>query len=56
MRLCGISLVTNMAAGINPKPLSHDEVKFAGKEAADIFSSLVAESIREIKEYLNTLE
>ena len=55
MRLCGISLVTNMAAGISPKPLSHDEVKFAGKEAADIFSSLVAESIKEIKEYLNTL-
>ena len=55
MRLCGISLVTNMAAGINPKPLSHDEVKFAGKEAAETFSSLVAESIREIKEYLNTL-
>lgn len=55
MKLCGISLVTNMAAGISPKPLSHDEVKFAGKEAADIFSSLVAESIKEIKEYLNTL-
>ena len=55
MRLCGISLVTNMAPGISPKPLSHDEVKFAGKEAADIFSSLVAESIKEIKEYLNTL-
>ena len=56
MKICGISLVTNMAAGISPKPLSHDEVKFAGKEAADIFSSLVAESIREIKEYLDTLE
>ena len=55
MRLCGISLVTNMAAGISPKPLSHDEVKFAGKEAAEVFSSLVAESIKEIKEYLNTL-
>ena len=54
MKLCGISLVTNMAAGISPKPLSHDEVKFAGKEAANVFSSLVAESIREIKEYLDT--
>ena len=56
MKLCGISLVTNMAAGINPKPLSHEEVKFAGKEAANVFSSLVAESIREIREYLNTLK
>ena len=56
MKLCGISLVTNMAAGINPKPLSHEEVKFAGKEAANVFSSLVAESIREIKEYLDTLK
>ena len=30
-------------------------VDSAGKEAAETFSSLVAESIREIKEYLNTL-
>lgn len=56
MKLCGISLVTNMAAGISPKPLSHEEVKFAGKEAANVFSSLVAESIREIREYLDTLK
>lgn len=30
----GISLVTNMAAGISPAPLSHEEVLLAGHEAA----------------------
>jgi purine-nucleoside phosphorylase len=30
----GISLVTNLAAGISPEPLSHDEVLEAGREAA----------------------
>ena len=30
----GISLVTNLAAGISPKPLSHEEVLEAGREAA----------------------
>ena len=30
----GISLVTNLAAGISPEPLSHDDVLEAGREAA----------------------
>jgi purine-nucleoside phosphorylase len=30
----GISLVTNLAAGISPHPLSHEEVLEAGREAA----------------------
>jgi len=30
----GISLVTNLAAGISPQPLSHEEVLEAGREAA----------------------
>ena len=38
----GISLVTNMAAGISPEPLSHDEVLEAGREAAPRLRRLLA--------------
>ena len=34
MEVLGISLVTNLAAGISPTPLSHEEVLKAGREAA----------------------
>src|SRR5690625_1827493 len=33
MDILGISLVTNLAAGISPEPLSHEEVLQAGKDA-----------------------
>ena len=32
--ILGISLVTNLAAGISPEPLSHHDVLEAGREAA----------------------
>ena len=38
----GISLVTNMAAGISPEPLSHEEVLEAGREAAPRLRRLLA--------------
>jgi purine-nucleoside phosphorylase len=38
----GISLVTNLAAGISPKPLSHEEVLEAGQEAAPRLRRLLA--------------
>lgn len=37
----GISLVTNLAAGISPTPLSHDEVKDAGAAARPRFAALL---------------
>jgi purine-nucleoside phosphorylase len=37
----GISLVTNLAAGISPTPLSHDEVKDTAAMARDRFTRLV---------------
>ena len=55
MKLCGISLVTNMAAGINTAPLKHEDVKLAGKEASERFSVLVTESLCAIKQYLDSL-
>ncbi|WP_058235616.1 purine-nucleoside phosphorylase [Devriesea agamarum] len=39
----GISLVTNLAAGISDSPLSHQEVIEAGQEAAPRISHLLAE-------------
>lgn len=33
-RVLGISVVTNLAAGLSPEPLSHDEVAAAGRNAA----------------------
>ena len=55
MKLCGISLVTNMAAGINTEPLSHEDVKKTGKDSAQNFSMLVTDSLSAIKQYLDTL-
>ena len=34
MRICGVSCVCNLAAGISPTPLTHDEVQQAANEAA----------------------
>ena len=53
MKVCGISLVTNMAAGINTEPLSHDEVKKAGKDSSEYFAALVTDSLCAIKQHLD---
>lgn len=46
MEILGLSLITNLAAGISPEPLSHAEVLQAGKDAepvlADLLSRIVA--------------
>ena len=44
----GISLVTNLAAGISPEPLSHEEVLQAGREAGPRISRLLAETVRRL--------
>ncbi|MDJ0959652.1 MAG: purine-nucleoside phosphorylase [Acidimicrobiia bacterium] len=41
IRVGGISLVTNLAAGISPTPLSHEEVTETAAEARERFSTLV---------------
>ena len=45
MKICGISCVCNLAAGISPTPLTHEEVKEAANKAAPNFKKLVTESI-----------
>ncbi|CEA07543.1 Purine nucleoside phosphorylase [Arthrobacter saudimassiliensis] len=48
MEVFGISLVTNLAAGISPVPLSHQEVIEAGQAAGPRISKLLAEIIGRI--------
>ena len=45
MEVLGLSLITNLAAGISPHPLSHQEVVDAGKAAEPVISALLAKII-----------
>ncbi|MFS0867854.1 purine-nucleoside phosphorylase [Microbacterium sp. 179-B 1A2 NHS] len=45
MEVLGFSLITNMAAGIQTTPLSHQEVIDAGREAEPVISDLLARVI-----------
>src|SRR5699024_12069697 len=46
LEVLGISLVTNLAAGVSPEPLSHAEGIEAGKAAGPRISALLAETVR----------
>ena len=48
MEICGVSCISNLAAGISPHPLSHEEVKEAADKAAPQFEILVRRTIEEI--------
>lgn len=48
MEVVGISLVTNLAAGISPTPLSHAEVVEAGRAAAPRIGRLLADLVERI--------
>ncbi len=48
MRICAISCVCNLAAGISPIPLTHDEVQEAAAKAAPLFKQIVRETILRI--------
>ncbi|XQZ29569.1 purine-nucleoside phosphorylase [Arthrobacter sp. NyZ413] len=48
MEVFGISLVTNLAAGISPVPLSHQEVIEAGEAASARISRLLADIIAKL--------
>ena len=49
MRVAGVSCITNLAAGINPEPLSHDEVIQTSARVAGRFQSLVTEFLSQKK-------
>lgn len=46
MKICCISFISNLAAGMNPNPLTHEEVQEAANEAAPRFKKLVTEVIK----------
>ncbi|WP_448631530.1 purine-nucleoside phosphorylase [Cellulomonas soli] len=48
LEILGISLVTNLAAGISPDPLAHDEVLEAGRAAGPRISALLAEIVKRL--------
>jgi len=48
MRICGISCICNLAAGMTATPLSHKEVQEAADLAAPRFKRLVTESVKKI--------
>ena len=46
MQICGISCISNLAAGMSDKPLNHKEVQEAADEAAPKFQKLVTMSVK----------
>lgn len=46
MKICGISCVCNLAAGLSANPLTHDEVQEAANKAAPLFKQLLTESVK----------
>lgn len=52
MMICGISCVCNLAAGLSPNPLTHDEVQEAANTAAPFFKKLVTESVKSFSDLI----
>lgn len=48
MRVLGISLITNAAAGLGNEPLDHQEVLEAGMQRAGVFGALLRGIVREL--------
>lgn len=48
MKICGISCICNLAAGMTANPLTHEEVQEAADKAAPNFKKLVTESIKKV--------
>ena len=52
MKICGISFVSNLAAGISPTPLTHEEVQEAANIAGPKFRLLVKETVKKFSSVL----
>jgi len=48
LKVCGISCISNLAAGISKAPLTHDEVQEMADKAAPRFKALVTEAVVQI--------
>lgn len=45
MEICGVSCVCNLAAGLSPNPLSHEEVQEAADRASEKFARLLLRAV-----------
>lgn len=45
MRVCGISCISNLAAGISKNPLTHAEIQETADRVAPLFQQLITESV-----------
>ncbi|MCI5954032.1 MAG: purine-nucleoside phosphorylase [Lachnospiraceae bacterium] len=52
MKICGISCISNLAAGMTVNPLTHEEVQEAADMAAPNFKKLVTESVKGMKSFI----
>lgn len=52
MKICGVSCVSNLAAGMNSAPLTHEEVQEAAKAVAPKFEKLLVESITKFRAFI----
>lgn len=50
MKIVGVSVISNMAAGISKNPLTHEEVQETADKTAPIFKKLIYDSIESIYE------
>jgi len=54
LRVCGISCISNMAAGILDQPLTHSEVQITADKVAQKFERLVSGLIKEVSKLKET--
>ena len=45
MEVCGISCITNLAAGISKTPITHEEVQEAADKVSRVFKELVTKVV-----------
>lgn len=53
MRVCGISCISNLAAGISENPLTHAEIQETADLVAPMFKQLITESVVNIAKTVN---
>jgi len=53
MRICGISCISNLAAGMSDTPLTHEEVQETADRVAPLFKRLVTESVKQFEVVLS---
>lgn len=52
MKVCGVSCICNLAAGMTINPLSHEEVQEAANKASVDFRKLLMASVKNMKDFL----